>query len=89
MLFSIYYLPYALVAEMLVQVNPPSTVLSREEELAVAEVIAHPTVVETKSIWVMFLKFLDDLEHLTRESAADRGDSGAPDSNTEPSAGGR
>jgi len=35
------------------------------------------------------LGFLDDLEHLTRESAADRGDSGAPDSNTEPSAGGR
>ena len=56
MLFSIYYLPYALVAEMLVQVNPPSTVLSREEELAVAEVIAHPTVAETKSIWAMFLK---------------------------------
>ena len=33
--------------------------------------------------------FLDELERLTRESAADRGGSGAPDSNREPSAGGQ
>ena len=33
--------------------------------------------------------FLDELQRLTRESAADRGDSGAPDSNRAPSAGGQ
>ena len=35
------------------------------------------------------LGFLDELEHLTRESATDRADSGAPDSSRGPSAGDR
>ena len=35
------------------------------------------------------LGFLDELEHLTRESATDRGGSGARDNNREPSAGDR
>ena len=53
-----YHLPQTIAEGTGVQVNPPSTVLSRDEkELDVAGAIAHPTVAEIKSIWAIFLKF--------------------------------
>ena len=53
---SYYHLPYDIVEEMVVQVRPPSTVLSRDEELRAIELMAQPTLSETKSSWAMFSK---------------------------------
>jgi RadC-like JAB domain-containing protein len=48
------HLPDQTMEEMTVQVCPPSTVLSTDEELAEGELLAHPTWSETKSRWETF-----------------------------------
>jgi hypothetical protein len=50
--------PYALEVEMLVQVRPPSRVLSRVVEVDAVELIAQPTLSVTKSSWIMLLKLV-------------------------------
>src|SRR6266487_4587157 len=44
-------IPHDTLGEMVVQVRPPSTVLSRDEVLDVVELIAQPTLSVTKSSW--------------------------------------